>query len=209
MENYNSYTDERGKLLFLIKDNNFTSVESTVSINKKNVFRGLHINNFSKMVSCIQGSILDIIVNMNTDSKDYLKPQYFNLSASSENNKIIVPKNYAHGFLSLEENTIIVYNFSDKFIPEETIHIHYQDPYINLNIPINNESLIISKKDNVKNFSKPVDYLIFGSSGYLGNHITNILENQGKNVIRCFNRLSDISGIKDKLYLYCKKCTRH
>ena len=38
MEKINTYRDERGELLFLIKDNNFTSIESTVSINKKNVF---------------------------------------------------------------------------------------------------------------------------------------------------------------------------
>ncbi len=203
MEKHNSYNDERGELLFLIKDNNFTSLDTTISINKKNVFRGLHINNFSKMVSCIQGSILDIIVNMQTGSKDYLKPQYFNLSAS-ENNKIIVPPNYAHGFLTLEENTIIIYNFQNKFIPDETIHIHYQDPYINLQLP-QDIKFIISEKDNLKNFIKPIDYVIIGSRGYLGNHITNILILQGKNVITITDRLSDISSIKNKLVLYKPK----
>lgn len=205
MENNNSYSDERGKLLFLIKNDNFISVESTVSINKKNVFRGLHINKFSKMVSCIQGSILDIIINMKTDDKDYLKPQYFNLSASTENNKIIVPPNYAHGFLTLEENTIIIYHFTDKFIPEETIHIHYQDPYINLQLPKLSQNIIISKKDNLKNFIKPIDYVIIGSTGYLGKHITNILKNQGKNVISISERLNDIFEIKNKLTLYKPK----
>ena len=204
MEKINTYRDERGELLFLIKDNNFTSIESTVSINKKNVFRGLHINKFSKMVSCIQGSVFDIIVNMNSDSKDYLKPQYFYLSASSGYNKIIVPPNYAHGFLSLEENTIILYNFSDIFIQEETAHIHYQDPYINLKLPISVEP-IISEKDKIKNFCKPIDYLIIGSSGYLGTHITNILKKQEKNVITISNRLSDTSGIKNLLILYSPK----
>ena len=199
MESHNSYTDERGKLLFLIKNNNFISVESTVSINKKNVFRGLHINRFSKMVSCIQGSILDIIINMKTDDKDYLKPQYFDLSASTENNKIIVPPNYAHGFLTLEENTIIIYNFTDKFIQEETIHIHYQDPYINLQLPKLSQNIIISKKDNLKNFIKPIDYVIIGSTGYLGKHITNILKKQGKNVISLSERLNNIFEIKNKL----------
>ena len=205
MESYNSYSDERGKLLFLIKNKEFTSVESTVSINKKNVFRGLHINKFSKLVSCIQGSILDIIVNMNPESNDYLKPQYFNLSASSKNNNIIVPPNYAHGFLTLEENTIIIYNFTDKFISEETIHIHYKDPYINLQLPNLSDNLIISEKDNLKNFIKPIDYVIIGSSGYLGKHITDILKIQGKNVISILERLNDIFEIKNKLILYKPK----
>jgi dTDP-4-dehydrorhamnose 3,5-epimerase-like enzyme/dTDP-4-dehydrorhamnose reductase len=205
MESHNSYTDERGKIIFLIKNNDFTSVETTVSINKKNVFRGLHINNFSKMVSCIQGSILDIIVNMTPGTTDYLKPQYFNLSALSKNNKIVVPPNYAHGFLTLEENTIIIYHFTDKFIPEETIHIHYQDPYINLQLSNLSENLIISEKDNLKNFIKPIDYVIIGSTGYLGKHITDILKNQGKNVISLSERLNNICEIKNKLTLYKPK----
>ncbi len=199
----NLYKDDRGKLLFLIKDDNFHSVESTVSINKKNVFRGLHVNRFSKLVSCIQGSILDIIVDMRIDSKDYLKPKYFNLSSSSDNDNIIVPPNYAHGFLTLEENTIIVYNFSDKFIQEETIHIHYNDPYIKLQLP-KNIDFIISEKDNLRNFVKPIDYAILGSGGYLGNYITTILI-KTKNVITLDNRLSDVSGIKNNLILYSPK----
>jgi dTDP-4-dehydrorhamnose 3,5-epimerase len=203
MKRHKLYKDERGKLLFLIKDDNFHSVESTISINKKNVFRGLHINNFSKLVSCIQGSILDIIVDMRVDSKDYLKPKYFNLSASSDNDNIIVPPNYAHGFLTLEENTIIVYNFSDKFIQEETVHIHYKDPYIKLQLP-ENINFIISDKDNLRNFVKPIDYAILGSGGYLGNYITNIL-NKTKNVITLDNRLSDVDGIKNDLMLYTPK----
>jgi dTDP-4-dehydrorhamnose 3,5-epimerase-like enzyme/dTDP-4-dehydrorhamnose reductase len=201
MENINTYKDERGELLFLIKDNNFASVESTISINKKNVFRGMHSNNFSKMITCIQGSILDIMVNINPESVDYLKPHYFNLSANSEYKKIIISPNYLHGFLTLEENTIIIYHFSDIFKQEETLHIHYKDPFINIKLP-EEINPIISDKDDVKNFIKPVEYVIFGSSGYLGNHITNILKKQGKNVITLNNRLSDISDIKNKLSLY-------
>jgi dTDP-4-dehydrorhamnose 3,5-epimerase len=141
--NINKYEDNRGKLLFMIKNNNFVSVESTVSINKKNVFRGLHANPFLKMITCIQGSILDVIVDLNKYSEEYLIPQYFNLSAES-NNSIVVPANYAHGFLTLEENTILIYYFSDNFKEEETLHIHYQDPFINIKLP--NYNFIISDK---------------------------------------------------------------
>jgi dTDP-4-dehydrorhamnose 3,5-epimerase-like enzyme/dTDP-4-dehydrorhamnose reductase len=204
MEKISTYIDERGELLFLIKNNNFTSIESTISINKKNVFRGLHSNKFSKMVTCIQGSILDIIVNLDINDEKYLIPQYFNLSSASDFNQIIVPPNYAHGFLSLEENTIIVYHLSNVFIQEETCHIHYQDPCINIKLPID-IAPVISEKDNIRNFIKPIDYVIIGSSGYLGNHITNILKIQGKNVITISNRLSDLEGIKKKLSIYSPK----
>jgi 3,5-epimerase/4-reductase len=204
MQIINSYKDSRGELLFIIKNNNFISVESTISKNKKHVFRGLHANKFSKLVTCIQGSIIDIIVNLDKTSENYLIPQYFNLSSETASNQLLVPPNYAHGFLTLEENTIIVYNFSDVFNPEETIHINYQDPFINIILPTNIQP-ILSMKDNIKNFIKPIDYVIFGSNGYLGNHIMNILKTQGKNVITLNERLSDISIIKDKLILYKPK----
>ena len=204
MQNIDSYKDNRGELLFPIKNNNFISVESTISKNKKNVFRGLHANKISKLVTCIQGSILDIIVNLDKNSDNYLIPQYFNLSSETSSNQLLVPPNYAHGFLTLEENTIIVYNFSEVFKPDETIHINYLDPYINIILP-SNIALILSAKDDIKNFIKPIDYVIFGSNGYLGSHITNILKTQKKNVIIINDRLSDISTIKNKLILYKPK----
>ena len=57
----NSFTDKRGYLMFPIKDN-FNFKQCTISHNKKNVFRGIHINNFDKLVTCIQGKIMDIIL---------------------------------------------------------------------------------------------------------------------------------------------------
>ena len=205
MQTIDSYKDNRGELLFPIKNSNFVSVECTVSKNKKNVFRGLHCNSFSKLVTCIQGSILDIIVNLDKNADNYLIPQYFNLSSyNSSSNQIIVPPNYAHGFLTLEEDTTIIYHFSDKFNPEETIHINYLDPYINIELPFNIQP-ILSDKDNIKNFIKPTDYLILGSNGYLGNHIMNVLKTQGKNIIVINDRLSDIHTIKKKLSLYRPK----
>jgi 3,5-epimerase/4-reductase len=204
MQTINSYKDNRGQLFFPIKNRNFISDECTVSKNKKNVFRGLHVNNFSKLVTCVHGSIIDIIVNLDQVADNYLIPQYFNLSAGLTNNQILVPPNYAHGFLTLEEDTIVVYHFSSIFKPEETIHIYYQDPYIRINLPQFIDP-ILSEKDNIKNFIKPIDYVILGSSGYLGQHITTILKTQGKNVITLNERLTDIVSIKEKLFLYKPK----
>ena len=62
-----TYLDNRGKLFFPVKnsniDTNVTFKQCTVSVNKQFVFRGIHINNFAKLVTCIQGKILDIIIN--------------------------------------------------------------------------------------------------------------------------------------------------
>ena len=57
------FVDNRGTLYFPIK-HNYNFKQSTVSCNKKNVFRGIHINTFDKLVTCIQGKILDIVINL-------------------------------------------------------------------------------------------------------------------------------------------------
>ena len=57
-----TYLDNRGKLFFPVKnsniDTNVTFKQCTVSVNKQFVFRGIHINNFAKLVTCIKGKIL-------------------------------------------------------------------------------------------------------------------------------------------------------
>ena len=191
------FTDNRGTLYFPVKNNNFNFKQSTVSCNKKNIFRGIHINNFNKLVTCIQGKILDIIINFDKSASDYLKPKYYELDPTTNNFQIIVPKNYGHAFLSLEENSILIYHLEDEFIDNETQHIHFLDPFININLPINKNDLIISNKDNIKNFIKPIDYIVFGSKGFLGSNIVKVLKNLNKNYISVDIRLNEYDKIKD------------
>ena len=130
---HNSFKDSRGTLIFPIKNFNFEAKECTVSINKKNVFRGIHINNFEKLVTCIQGKILDIIINIETGDV-----KYYTLFPGDQ---IVVPRNYGHSFLSLEENSILLYHFNGVF--NEATFIHYS--HFNIKLP---ENVIISDKDN-------------------------------------------------------------
>ena len=203
--NSKSFSDNRGELLFPFKNNNIIGdiKQCTVSKNKKHVFRGFHKNNFDKLVTCIQGRILDIILNLDENAEDYLKPKYYNLDSNTEQNQILVPRNYAHGFLALNDNTIVLYHFNGEFSNDETTHIHYLDPLININLPINNP--IISEKDNIKNFIRQVDYIIIGGTGYLGNHIFMTLKKQMKNVMKISTRLEDIEGLKKQLTLFKPK----
>ena len=101
-----NFEDNRGTLIFPnIKD--FNALECTVSINKKNVFRGFHINDFAKHITCIQGEFLDIIINPETN-----EITKFNLIPGSQ---ILIPKNFAHGFIALQENSIMIYHFNGIF----------------------------------------------------------------------------------------------
>ena len=198
------FIDNRGTLYFPIK-NNFTFKQSTVSCNKKNVFRGIHINNFDKLVTCIQGKILDIVINFDKESSDYLKPKYYELDPHTDIFQILVPKNHGHAFLSLEENSILIYHLEKEFVDNETQHIHFLDPYINIQLPVNKNDIIISNKDNIKNFIKPVDYIIFAPKGFLGSNIIKLLNKNNKNYISTDIRLHEFEKITDMLVTYNPK----
>lgn len=198
------FTDNRGKLFFPIKNNGIFQ-QCTVSCNKKNVFRGIHINNFEKLVTCVQGKILDIIINFDKNAEDYLIPKYYTLDSSSELFQILVPPNYGHAFLSLEENSILLYHLAGEFDESDTTHITYLDPFINITLPIDNKDLIISKKDMMLNFIKPIDYIVFGSTGFLGSNIIDILKITNKNFIISSLRLNEIEKIKHLLTIYSPK----
>ena len=199
------FKKNRGVLIFPFKNNTILKeiTQCTVSTNKKNAFRGMHINNFDKLVTCIRGKILDIIINLDEKSEDYLKPTYYELNPNTDNFQLFVPKNYAHGFLSLEEDTIVLYHFNGFFSNENTRHLHYLDPFLNIKLPIHN--IIISKNDSLSNFINPIEYVILGSSGYIGNNIYNIFKNQNKNIIILKERLENTVEIRTKLLLYKPK----
>jgi len=202
------FSDERGKLFFPIKNNivPFDDIkECTVSCNKKNVFRGLHINKFDKLITCIKGKILDIIINFDKFADDYLIPKYITLDPCTAMYQLFIPKNFAHGFISLEEDSILIYHFNGTYLPENTQHIHFLDPFINLTLPVSKNQLIISKNDDVKHFVKPIDYLIFGANGFLGTYLQQILKSENKNYIINNIRLSEVDKMKELINLYSPK----
>ena len=205
--NINKFDDKRGKLLFPIQNSNLLGniTQCTISKNNKHVFRGMHCNNFDKLVTCVSGQILDIIINLNKNDDDYLKVQYFELSANSQCNQIFVPRNYAHGFLTLDEDTILVYHFNGYFSNNDTVFINYQDPYLNIELPIPHTSIIISDSDNRSIFLKPIDYILLGSTGYIGSKIYAMLKKQNKNFITINDRIANVNTIKDKLTLFNPK----
>lgn len=200
-----THLDNRGKLFFPVKNQIFK--QCTVSVNKQFVFRGIHINNFAKLVTCIQGKILDIVINFDITSTDYLIPKYYFLDPNTDLFEILVPKGYGHAFLSLEPNSIIVYHLEDEFIDSETKHIHYLDPFINICMPssINKSNVIVSEKDDIKHFVKPIDYIIFGQNGFLGSNIITLLKIENKNFIISNLRLQETEKIRELFLLYKPK----
>jgi dTDP-4-dehydrorhamnose 3,5-epimerase len=116
-------------------------------MSNKNVIRGLHFqypNYQAKLIRVVKGKILDVCVDLNKNSPTYL--QHTKIELSDENGLcLFVPTKYAHGCLSLEDNTIVNYKCSNYYYPNEQFGIIWNDKSLNINWGINKP--LLSKKD--------------------------------------------------------------
>ena len=98
-----------------------------------------------KLVRCIKGSIWDVVVDLRSDSKTFGK--WFGATLSEENRTMMyAPKGFAHGFISLEPNTEILYSASDFYEPVFERALIWNDNDIKIDWPI--DPIVISDKDN-------------------------------------------------------------
>jgi len=134
IDNFHS-TDKRGvfcktfnKKAFLDFNIDFTIDESFYSVSNKNVVRGMHFqlpnSDHHKLVCVPAGKILDVVVDLRKSSETY--KNFFSIELSAENRKSLwIPKGFAHGFKSLEDNTITIYNVSTVYNPDLDTGIRY------------------------------------------------------------------------------------
>ena len=128
-------------------------VQDNHSISKKGVIRGMHLqlspHEQSKLVRVIKGRILDVIIDFRKESKTYLN--IFSIELNEDNGIILlVPKGCLHGFLSLEDNTIVNYKVDDYWNKECEFGIKWNDPILNINWQLQKYNIsnpIISEKD--------------------------------------------------------------
>ena len=158
------FKDERGEFIESFNQRIFDEaiegkcefVQDNQSVSKKNVLRGLHFQKppyaQGKLVRVLKGSVLDVAVDIRKESKTY--GEHFSIILSAENNKqLFIPAGFAHGFLSLEEDTVFVYKCTNYYAPESEVTIQWNDPILNINW--GQENCIVSEKDNFGlNFSK-------------------------------------------------------
>tara|TARA_B100000902_G_scaffold381427_1_gene417929 strand:+ start:9369 stop:9911 length:543 start_codon:yes stop_codon:yes gene_type:complete len=149
------YSDNRGhffeswnKNIFNENIINVNFIQDNQSLSKKGVIRGLHFQNppyaQGKLVRVIKGKVLDVALDIRKKSKSYGK--YFSIELSGENNFMLwIPPGFAHGFSTLEDNTIFSYKCSGKYNKESENSILWNDPNLNINWKVKNP--IISDKD--------------------------------------------------------------
>lgn len=114
----------------------FNICQCNISKNyKKNTLRGMHYQKEPflepKLVSCLNGRLYDVIVDLRKDSPTYLK--WASIELSEENNRILyIPPNFAHGFQTLEDNTTVYYQLGEFFKAEYYAGVRYNDPKIGI-----------------------------------------------------------------------------
>lgn len=138
-------------------------VQDNQSLSNSGVLRGLHFQKpphaQGKLVRVIVGSVLDVVVDIRKGSPTY--GQHHKVLLSGENKKTFwIPAGFAHGFLTLEDQTIFSYKCTDFYSKETEDGILWNDPDLGIEWPIDEPQL--SEKDRVaqtlKDFDTPFHY---------------------------------------------------
>ncbi len=150
------FKDDRGDFFRYFCSNEYKKIffrnkilQTNICTNKKKgILRGLHYqrkpDDETKIVTCISGEIYDVAVDLRKNSKTFMK--YFGTILSEKNkNILLIPRGFAHGYITLKKNSTIVYLVDANYSPIAEKGIRYNDKRINIKWPI--KPKYISKKD--------------------------------------------------------------
>ena len=144
-ESYNQQVfSDKGLNLMFVQDNESKS--------SRDVLRGLHYQlapySQTKLIRVIEGTILDVAVDIRKNSPTFGK--HFSIELSGKNKQqLLIPKGFAHGFSVLSDFVIVNYKCDSLYQPSAERGILYNDPELNIDWKIDLESAIISAKDKV------------------------------------------------------------
>jgi dTDP-4-dehydrorhamnose 3,5-epimerase len=121
-------------------------VQDSVSRSSRNVIRGMHYDmRMAKLVQALVGRIYDVIVDMRTGSPTYKRWQGFDLTADNHL-QLYVPKGFAHGFIALADDNVVLYKMTAHFDPAHERILSWKDPSVGIRWPLVGEPRL-SKKD--------------------------------------------------------------
>jgi len=135
-------------------------VQDNLSKSQKGVLRGMHFQRpphaQGKLIQVIKGSVLDVVVDIRKESETY--GQHMSIEINDrDKHQVYVPEGFAHGFLTLEDDTIFSYKCTKNYHQDSEGALMWNDPDLNIDWPI--EKPIVSEKDreadDFKNFESP------------------------------------------------------
>ncbi len=149
-------SDERGSFREWFKQDEliqktgkmFSVRQANLSKSSRGSLRGIHFSlshtGQAKLVTCASGAIWEVVVDLRTGSPTFKKWVGINLEAAM-GTSIVVSEGLGHGFLAMEENSIVTYLLTSPYSPLEEFGINPMDPELDIEWPIDN--YIFSKKD--------------------------------------------------------------
>ena len=152
-----AFEDERGYFMESFKESFFkvnfpeiNFIQDNESKSHYGVLRGLHFQkppfDQTKLVRVIHGEIQDIAVDLRKESKTFGK--YYSIILSGLNKKqLLVPKGFAHGFLTLSDEATILYKVDQIYSPKHESGLIFNDNELNIDWKIKKEKIVVSKKD--------------------------------------------------------------
>ena len=128
----------------------FAVSQSNVSVSQKGVLRGIHYSLASqgqaKWVTCLTGSIWDVIVDIRPSSPTFKK--WVGVELRGESGDVaLISEGLGHGFISLEDNSVVSYLLTSPFSPEEEFEINPMDPELAIAWPLSER--LMSPKDEI------------------------------------------------------------
>lgn len=158
------FTKDYSKEIFEANGIGHNIAEVFYATNHKGVIRGLHFQrekHMPKLVRCIYGHVYDVVVDLRRDSPTFKKWLAFDL-IGKKHNEILVPAGCAHGYLALEENSIVSYKCAESFHGEYDDGILWDDKDIGVEWGLERiggmGKVILSEKDmNLQRFKEFMD----------------------------------------------------
>jgi dTDP-4-dehydrorhamnose 3,5-epimerase len=145
---------------------NHPFVQDNQSSSKRaGTLRGFHFQRLpaaqAKLVSVLRGRVLDVAVDIRRGSPSY--GNYVSIELSAEGGEqLYIPTGFAHGFITLEDDVVVMYKTSDYYAPSHEAGICWNDPDIGVSWPFKDADIIKSEKDGqlprLKDFDSPFPY---------------------------------------------------
>lgn len=154
----NKIEDGRGFFSEVYQKNSFEEIgikdifvqENHSCSKNKYTFRGLHFQRppfeQAKLIRVLQGSIIDIAVDLRVNSSSYLHHRLINVSAKNFK-QVYVPVGFAHGFLTMEKNCEILYKVSNPYDHSSDVSVSILDDELGIKLPCTIDQMTLSDKD--------------------------------------------------------------